>query len=512
MATIVPGQRLPLPRGAHLGPPSAARVDRDTIRAAIDRWSRVYGVDPKLARAVAWMESASSRTSSRARARSASCSSCPRPGSGWTRCCSARRRRGSTRATSAQACATSVGSSTSSTVTATRAGRLLPGSARRARARAVRGHEAVRLGDPPALRLGLSSARRARSHGVPSASARPRSTAATELRPCSPESGRGALDVLREPGAATPARLARRRPTTLPLARGLPAAECGEAEAGEDEHVSRRSSSARELQPSPRGLARHRRAARARPRPRAAVEAAERPRAVEADPRRRFGGPAIEVERRVEGLLPDRATSPNDDSICGSSTGIADRLVRRHAPRRRAASFAVTSIAACTANRASSPTTPRVVAELSKEIAGLARTRASPRSKSSVRMTSPPWDRRSRPGARAAASRFARAATRRRTPSAGACVAQYWSRARSAISRARTAIVLRRPVERRPDVLALGEHDSCCCSHDRCRPRRSVLLARSRASSRRGDEGSARSPAARRSRSAANSWIVSSIQ
>ena len=56
MSTIVPGQRLRLPRGAHLGS-SSAPVGRATIRAAIDRWSAVLGVDPKLARALAWMES-----------------------------------------------------------------------------------------------------------------------------------------------------------------------------------------------------------------------------------------------------------------------------------------------------------------------------------------------------------------------------------------------------------------------------------------------------------------------
>jgi hypothetical protein len=56
---IVPGQRLALPAGARLrgatfsGPPAS----RDTIRSAIDFWSRFYGVDPKLARALAWMES-----------------------------------------------------------------------------------------------------------------------------------------------------------------------------------------------------------------------------------------------------------------------------------------------------------------------------------------------------------------------------------------------------------------------------------------------------------------------
>jgi soluble lytic murein transglycosylase-like protein len=56
MATIVPGQRLTLPSGAHLGS-SGATVGPVTVRAALDRWSRAYGVDPKLARAVAWMES-----------------------------------------------------------------------------------------------------------------------------------------------------------------------------------------------------------------------------------------------------------------------------------------------------------------------------------------------------------------------------------------------------------------------------------------------------------------------
>jgi LysM repeat protein len=56
MSTIVPGQRLVLPRGAHLGGPPTS-VDRTTVAAAIDRWSAAYGVDAKLARAVAWMES-----------------------------------------------------------------------------------------------------------------------------------------------------------------------------------------------------------------------------------------------------------------------------------------------------------------------------------------------------------------------------------------------------------------------------------------------------------------------
>ena len=56
MSTIVPGQRLTLPSGAHLAA-SGPSVDRGTVRLAIDRWAAAYGVDPKLARALAWMES-----------------------------------------------------------------------------------------------------------------------------------------------------------------------------------------------------------------------------------------------------------------------------------------------------------------------------------------------------------------------------------------------------------------------------------------------------------------------
>ena len=59
ITVIVPNQRLALPKGARLtasstvGPPAS----RDAVRSAIDYWSRVYGVDPALARALAWMES-----------------------------------------------------------------------------------------------------------------------------------------------------------------------------------------------------------------------------------------------------------------------------------------------------------------------------------------------------------------------------------------------------------------------------------------------------------------------
>ncbi|GIU94720.1 MAG: hypothetical protein KatS3mg012_1177 [Gaiellaceae bacterium] len=63
MQVIVPRQRLMLPRGARVPDvaPGAQAADtvwsRDAVRREIDRWSRVYGVDPKLARALAWMES-----------------------------------------------------------------------------------------------------------------------------------------------------------------------------------------------------------------------------------------------------------------------------------------------------------------------------------------------------------------------------------------------------------------------------------------------------------------------
>lgn len=59
MTVIVPSQRLALPRGARTTAPAAAGppASRDDVRSAIDYWSRVYGVDPQLARALAWMES-----------------------------------------------------------------------------------------------------------------------------------------------------------------------------------------------------------------------------------------------------------------------------------------------------------------------------------------------------------------------------------------------------------------------------------------------------------------------
>lgn len=56
-SVIAPGQRLVLPRGARRAAPAQAPAGRAAVRAAIGRWSAAYGVDPRLARALAWMES-----------------------------------------------------------------------------------------------------------------------------------------------------------------------------------------------------------------------------------------------------------------------------------------------------------------------------------------------------------------------------------------------------------------------------------------------------------------------
>jgi len=61
-AVIVPGQKLTLPAGTQApagapGSTSGAPASRESVRASIDRWAAVYGVDPRLARATAWMES-----------------------------------------------------------------------------------------------------------------------------------------------------------------------------------------------------------------------------------------------------------------------------------------------------------------------------------------------------------------------------------------------------------------------------------------------------------------------
>jgi len=57
MRVIVPGQRLALPASARVLPAAARPASAEAVRAAIDYWSRVYAVDPRLARALAWMES-----------------------------------------------------------------------------------------------------------------------------------------------------------------------------------------------------------------------------------------------------------------------------------------------------------------------------------------------------------------------------------------------------------------------------------------------------------------------
>ncbi len=61
-AIIVPGQRLVLPAAVTVRVPRSVAVPGQEaspadVRASIDHWAAVYGVDPELARATAWMES-----------------------------------------------------------------------------------------------------------------------------------------------------------------------------------------------------------------------------------------------------------------------------------------------------------------------------------------------------------------------------------------------------------------------------------------------------------------------
>lgn len=61
-APLLAGARLKLPGRMHIHahaslPAVSAVSDVEAVRASLDRWSAHYGVDPKLARALAWMES-----------------------------------------------------------------------------------------------------------------------------------------------------------------------------------------------------------------------------------------------------------------------------------------------------------------------------------------------------------------------------------------------------------------------------------------------------------------------
>ena len=61
-AIILPGQELTLPAGTRISPPvpgttGGASASLDSVRASLDHWAAVYGVDPRLVRATAWMES-----------------------------------------------------------------------------------------------------------------------------------------------------------------------------------------------------------------------------------------------------------------------------------------------------------------------------------------------------------------------------------------------------------------------------------------------------------------------
>ncbi len=54
---IVPGQRLRVPNRAATSVALPGTASHADVRASIDHWSQVYGVDPALSRALAWMES-----------------------------------------------------------------------------------------------------------------------------------------------------------------------------------------------------------------------------------------------------------------------------------------------------------------------------------------------------------------------------------------------------------------------------------------------------------------------
>ena len=156
MATIVPGQRLTLPRGAHVGG-SSSDVDRDVVRAAIDRWSATYGVDAKLARAVAWMESGFQQDVVSSAGAIGVMQLLPETWE-WVDTlllgeATPRTYEGNVRA-GVRYVRWQLDQFDGDVRLAP--GGLLPGSARRARAGALRRHEAVRRGDPPALRHGLS--------------------------------------------------------------------------------------------------------------------------------------------------------------------------------------------------------------------------------------------------------------------------------------------------------------------------------------------------------------------
>jgi len=60
LRSAVPGQKLTLPAGSARRPNAGgtgATASADAVRASLVHWSAVYGVDPHLARATAWMES-----------------------------------------------------------------------------------------------------------------------------------------------------------------------------------------------------------------------------------------------------------------------------------------------------------------------------------------------------------------------------------------------------------------------------------------------------------------------
>ena len=181
MTVIVPGQRLALPTrraDRRRRPPDRPRAVT-TVRAAIDYWSRVYGVDPTLARALAWMESGFQQDVVSSVGALGVMQLLPETwefvdtvllGVRTPRTTGERSRRRALPALAARRVRRR---------RAARARRLVPGRAGRARARAVRRHEGVRPHRARALRHGLRSARPRRARSA-TASQSSRSTAVLE--------------------------------------------------------------------------------------------------------------------------------------------------------------------------------------------------------------------------------------------------------------------------------------------------------------------------------------------
>ena len=56
-ATLLIGTKLRLPAAVRVVPTAEAATNASSVRSSLDRWAAYYGVDPRLAHALAWMES-----------------------------------------------------------------------------------------------------------------------------------------------------------------------------------------------------------------------------------------------------------------------------------------------------------------------------------------------------------------------------------------------------------------------------------------------------------------------